>query len=215
MKQNVLLGAPGAGKGTLSQKLMSVLPLKHISTGDLLRQEISNKSQLGCEISEIISKGQLVDDDCVVRLILANTDLNSNTYLFDGFPRTLAQAKLLDEKIFEKKSSLIVYLKADLDFLKKRILNRRTCSGRECGEIYNLVSKPSAIDGICDLCGSILEIRKDDNPTTVNSRFKIFEENIDELLSYYKCSNRLLELDAQSNLDDFVINFKNKSMNCS
>lgn len=198
--QLILLGAPGSGKGTQASRLVSELGYNHISTGDLLRKEIKSGSELGQRVQGIMDAGKLVDDNTVLELLNANCDLSSNAYIFDGFPRNGEQSKLLDEVVIKEASSKAVYFEIDLDMLAARLTNRRTCSG--CGEIYNLLSKAPKKEGVCDLCGSSLTQRKDDNEDTVKTRLQVFKETIEPVLAHYESTGRLARVDASQAPDE-------------
>ena len=156
----VMLGAPGTGKGTAAKMLAKKLNLPHISTGDMFREQIKNETELGKEANEYISKGLLVPDELTIRIVkdrLSQPDTESGVIL-DGFPRTLEQAKELSKIMQEKgkKIDLVPELKIPDEVIIQRIINRATCSNKECGAIYNLKYKPSKVEGICDYCGSKL-----------------------------------------------------------
>lgn len=192
--QLILLGAPGSGKGTQAARLVNELGYNHLSTGDLLRKEIKSGSELGNRVQGIMNAGKLVDDNTVLELLNANCDLTSTAYIFDGFPRNKDQAKALDEVVLKDASNKAVYFEIDLDMLAARLTNRRTCSG--CGEIYNLLSKAPKEEGKCDLCGSSLTQRKDDNEETVKTRLQVFKDTIEPVLAHYESSGRLARVDA-------------------
>ena len=163
--QLILLGAPGSGKGTQAQMLTSKFGFKHVSTGDLLRDEVEKKSELGKKVKSIIDGGNLVDDGTVLELLKANCEIEENVYIFDGFPRNLEQAKLLNNGLLSGSNFLALYFEIDLDILVERIVNRRIAP--KSGEIYNLISKPPKKEGFCDISGEELVHRKDDNEETV------------------------------------------------
>jgi adenylate kinase len=200
MPQLILLGAPGSGKGTQAARLVKELGYNHLSTGDLLRKEIKSGSDLGNKVQGIMNEGKLVDDDTVLELLNANCDLNSNVYIFDGFPRNQEQAKALDSVVLKDAKSKAVYFDIDLELLAARLTNRRTCSG--CGEIYNLLSKAPSKEGICDKCGSELTQRKDDNEETVKTRLQVFKDTIEPVLAHYEESGRLARVDASKAPDE-------------
>jgi adenylate kinase len=193
--QLIFLGAPGSGKGTQAGRLVSEVGYKHLSTGDLLRKEISEKSELGKRVSAILDAGKLVDDATVLELLSLNCKLEASHNIFDGFPRTLEQARSLDEVVLKGAKSLALYFEIDLDLLFDRLVNRRTCGN--CGEIFNLKFKAPAKQGVCDKCGgSDLRQRKDDVAETVKTRLDVFKETVGPVLSYYEGQGRLLRLDA-------------------
>ncbi len=198
--QLILLGAPGSGKGTQAQKIVSEFGFTHISTGDLLRSEIAKQSELGNRVKSIMDSGNLVDDDTVLELLNANCELGSNAYIFDGFPRNLEQAKSLDEVVLKGVKSIALYFEIDLEILVERITNRRIAP--KSGEIYNLISKPPKKDGICDVSGEPLIQRKDDNEETVRNRLGVFKSTIEPVLDYYEKQGALVRLDASKTLED-------------
>jgi len=192
----ILLGAPGSGKGTLANKLAN-LGLIHVSTGDLLRKEISKKSELGKLIGPILISGGLVDDQTMIRLIKANCDTTNNSLIFDGFPRTLEQAKKLDEYIIGKDSAQAIYFKIDVENIVSRITNRRIAL--KSGEIYNLLTRQPKVEGKCDISGEDLIQRPDDNEDVIRNRIKNFNAEIEPILSYYRDTSRLVVVDANLN----------------
>ncbi len=191
----IVLGAPGSGKGTQASRLVDQMGYRHVSTGDLLRAEIKQGSDLGKKVSDIIAKGDLVSDDIVLELLKKNCDVVKNSYIFDGFPRNTVQAKMLEDHLLKGTKKLAVYFKLDLDLLLQRIVNRRSCPS--CGEIYNLQSKKPKKDDTCDKCGAQgLVHRKDDTEGVVKNRLDVFKENNEPLLTYYSGAGVLKELDA-------------------
>lgn len=191
----IILGAPGSGKGTQAAKLVEK-GFKHISTGDLLRSEIAKGSELGQKVSGIISRGDLVDDSTVMALLKANCDVDKVSYIFDGFPRNIAQAEMLEAELLQGRKTLAVYFKIDLGILIDRVVNRRTCGN--CGEIYNLATKAPRVADVCDKCGAkdSLKQRKDDTQEVVSNRLKIFADTVDPMLAFYKSKGALVEIDA-------------------
>lgn len=192
--QLIFLGAPGSGKGTQASRLIKELGYGHLSTGDLLRKEIKEKSYLGQRVKDIMDSGKLVDDKTVLELLSVNCDLKNSCYIFDGFPRNKEQSIALDEFVLKDAKSLAVYFEIDLSLLASRLTNRRTCTN--CGAIFNLISKAPQKEGICDLCGSELMQRKDDNEETVKTRLSVFQDTIEPVLGHYESSNRLCRIDA-------------------
>ena len=198
--QLILLGAPGSGKGTQANNLIKECGYKHLSTGDLLRAEMASGSELGQRVKAVVDAGKLVDDDLVLELLSANCDLEAGHGIFDGFPRNLDQAKALDEKVLRDAKSKAIYFDIDLDLLKDRLVNRRTCKG--CGEIYNLLFKKPVEEEKCDKCGSTdLQQRKDDNEETVKTRLGVFKETVDPILDFYESQGRLVRVDAAGKAD--------------
>ncbi len=185
----IMLGAPGTGKGTIAGILMEKLNIPQVSTGDIFRKHMQEKTELGKLAENYISKGKLVPDDVTIKLIknrLEDDDVK-NGIILDGFPRTVKQAeeldKLLDQK--NKKVDLVINLSTPEDEIVERIVNRRICSNQDCKTVYNLVLNPPKQEGICDKCGSKLIQRKDDKPETVKARFNSYIEQTSPLVEYY------------------------------
>ncbi len=192
--QLILLGAPGSGKGTQAASLVKNFHYEHISTGDLLRKEISEGSDLGKRVQAIMDAGNLVDDNTVLELLSKNCSLEKTSYIFDGFPRNLEQAKALDEVVLKGVSSMAIYFDIDFEVIVERIVNRRTAP--KSGEIYNLLTRPPKVAGICDVSGEELIQRKDDNEETVRNRLRVFKEAIDPVLNYYQSKGVLKRVNA-------------------
>jgi adenylate kinase len=193
----IMIGAPGSGKGTQAQNLIDGYGYKHLSTGDLLRAEISKKSDIGNRVAGVMARGELVTDNLVLELLKSNVDLKKGVYIFDGFPRNIDQAIMLESELLDKVSNLkVIYFKLDLKVLKERIINRRSCSS--CGEIYNLISKKTKNENVCDKCGKIGTIvqRKDDTEAVVDNRLEVFKKTFAPMIDFYKGKNLLVELDA-------------------
>jgi adenylate kinase len=206
--QLILLGAPGSGKGTQAGRLVSELGYNHLSTGDLLRSEISSGSELGNRVQDIMNSGKLVDDSTVLELLQKNCALDSSAYIFDGFPRNIDQAKALDEAVLKDVAFKAIFFEIDLKLLAERLVNRRTCD--DCGEIFNLISRAPQKEGVCDKCnGSNLKQRKDDNEATVKTRLDVFSKAIEPVLSYYEQSGKLCRLDASKSSSEVFSELKN------
>ena len=191
----ILLGAPGCGKGTAGKKIEKTYQIPTISTGDLLRENIKNGTELGKMAKSIMDDGKLVPDNLVVDLIrerLKNSDCK-NGCIFDGFPRTIAQAEMLDELV---KIDKVVLIDVDRQIIKDRILSRRTCSG--CAKIFNTSTYSS---DICDVCGEKLIIRADDNEEAIEKRFDTYENQTKPLIDYYQTKNLLSVVKGQESPD--------------
>jgi adenylate kinase len=196
----IFIGAPGSGKGTQANKFVTERSFKHISTGDLLRAEITKQSVLGLEVKKVMDEGKLVSDELVIRLLQANIDLNSSQYIFDGYPRNLVQAITLDKEVLKGSPSISVYFEIDVARLVERLTNRRTCGN--CGAIYNLISKMPKITGTCDKCGSTnLVQRADDKEDVIKNRLKVFQDTVSPVLKYYQDLGRLIKVDAEQSPD--------------
>lgn len=201
MTHLIFIGAPGSGKGTQAARLVSEKGLKHISTGDLLRSEIAKGSELGKEVKAVMDSGALVSDDLVIRLLQANIDLQKSQYIFDGYPRNIAQAQTLDKEVLKGSPSMAVHFDINLDKLVARLTNRRTC--KDCGAIYNLISKMPKITGVCDKCGSTnLVQRADDKEDVIKNRLQVFQDAITPVLKYYQDLGRLMRVDAEKTEDE-------------
>jgi adenylate kinase len=199
VKHLILIGAPGSGKGTQAAKFVTDKGFKHISTGDLLRNEIAKGTELGKQVKAVLDAGALVSDDLVIKLLQANTNLDSDSYIFDGYPRNLAQAQTLDREVLKDHESLAVYFKIDISKLVQRLTNRRTC--KDCGAIYNLQSQKTAQAGVCDKCkGTNLVHRDDDKEEVIKKRMDVFQQNILPVLEYYQGAERLLTVDAEADM---------------
>lgn len=197
----IFIGAPGSGKGTQANKFVADRNFKHISTGDLLRSEISKMSPLGLEVKKVMDEGKLVSDDLVIRLLQANVNLTASQYIFDGYPRNLAQAQTLDKEVLKGAPSLAVYFEINMTKLVERLTNRRTC--KNCGAIYNLISKKPKVMGVCDQCGGTdLVQRADDKEDVIKNRLTVFQDTIDPVIKYYQDLGRLMKVDAEGSVDE-------------
>lgn len=194
----IMLGAPGSGKGTLAKELSKEYSLVHISTGDIFRENIKNETELGKKANEYISKGQLVPDELTIDLVknrLSQDDVKNGAIL-DGFPRTAHQAEELEKFIKNNNQMDTVAVLLDIpdEDLVKRVVNRVICSNKGCGAIYNTEFRKPKVDGICDICGSKLEKRADDNEKTVRDRLNVYHNNSKEIIEYYNKENVLFTL---------------------
>lgn len=182
----VLMGAQGAGKGTQAQKLSEFLSLPIIATGEILRELGKTDTPIGRKIGALQAAGQLVPDDILAEIVSNRTQCDDcrNGYILDGFPRTLPQARLL-ELIAARQGHKIVVVNIEVprELLLKRLAGRRTC--RNCGRIYNIYFKPTAKEGVCDVCGGELFIRKDDNPESIAQRLSLYDEMTSPLFDYF------------------------------
>ncbi len=196
----IFIGAPGSGKGTQASRFVADKGFKHISTGDLLRNEVAKGSVLGQEVKKVMDSGALVSDDLVIRLLQANIDLAKSQYIFDGYPRNIAQAQTLDKEVLKSAPSTAVYFDIDMGKLVERLTNRRTC--KTCGAIYNLISTKPKITGVCDKCGGTdLVQRADDKEEVISNRLKVFQETVNPVLKYYQDLGRLMRVDAEKSPD--------------
>ena len=189
----ILLGAPGAGKGTQASKISDKYALPHISTGDIFRENIKNQTEIGLLAKSYIDKGQLVPDEVTCKIVenrIAKSDCE-NGYMLDGFPRTIAQAEALDKIT---KIDLVINIEVDFALVMDRLCGRRVC--KDCGESYHI----SRLNGAttCSRCGGELYQRKDDNPETVESRLAVYSEQTAPLIEYYKEKGLLFNVVSDS-----------------
>ena len=208
MKSVIFIAPPAAGKGTQSSRLED-LGYIHISTGDMLREEIASGSKLGMEIKEIIDKGKLVSDELVYELIKNKLDNITKPFILDGYPRTLTQAESLDNLLQELNLNNyeVIYLDLPFEEVLKRALGRLTCS---CGASYNIYYKNLAPkkDGICDKCGESLTKRCDDNEESFKVRFETFINNTKPIKEYYENKNKLHIIDALASNEEITDKIK-------
>ena len=205
----IILGAPGSGKGTQCKWITRDYDVPHISTGDILRKNIADETELGMKAKGFMDKGELVPDDLVIDLLknrLSEEDCKEKGFLLDGFPRTVAQAEALDLYLQENGIEIDKVINLDVpdSEIMSRAINRRTCENPECKEIYNLKDNPPKVDGICDRCGSNLFQRKDDNEETVSNRLKVYHNQTEPLIAYYKEKGKVATVVGQEKLEDTI-----------
>ena len=197
----ILLGAPGSGKGTVAGKLAAEnANLKHVSSGDLLRGAVAKGTDAGKQAKEAMEAGKLVADELIATMIkdvVAETT-GDVTMLLDGFPRNLAQAKILDEMGAPVKSAVLIDVPDEI--IQDRIAGRRTCP--KCKAGYHVKNLPPKVEGICDVCGEKLTIRKDDNPDTVKDRLVVYHQQTEPLIEFYKGKNILKTVDGMTGVDN-------------
>lgn len=189
----VLLGAPGVGKGTYAKLLSERYKIPHISTGDLLREEIKNKTELGKKAKSFYDAGKLVPDELVVELLkkrISQKDAKKG-FLLDGFPRSIAQAEILEKKI---KVDKVLSFEASNATILNRLGGRRTC--RKCSAIFHVKNIPPKKKGICDRCGGELYQRDDEKPETIKVRLETYKRQTEPLINYYKKKGLLVKVDA-------------------
>lgn len=186
----IMLGAPGSGKGTTAKVLAERTNLPHISTGDMFREQIKKSTELGKLANSYISQGNLVPDEVTINIVKDRLGWEDakNGVILDGFPRTIKQAEALASILQEKgkQVDIVPELVVPDQVIIDRILNRATCSNKECGAIYNTKFKPSKVPGVCDKCGSALVTRTDDNEEAIKTRLEVYRENSKDLIAYYK-----------------------------
>ena len=194
----ILLGPPGAGKGTQAKMLVETYGIPQISTGDMLREAVKNQTQLGLEAKKYMDAGQLVPDEVVIGLVkerLGRDDC-AQGFMLDGFPRTVPQAEALDKVLAEMGKAIdhVISIEVPNEELLKRLTGRRTC--RNCGQGYHVIFDPPKQDGVCDKCGGELYQRDDDNEATVANRLKVYEESTKPLINYYQAKGLLRPIDG-------------------
>lgn len=192
----IMLGAPGAGKGTQAKMISEKYGIPHISTGDIFRANIKNGTELGKKAKSYMDQGLLVPDELVVDLVVDRVQKEDckEGYILDGFPRTIPQAEALDAALGEDKIDYALDIEVPDDHIIKRMSGRRACVG--CGATYHLVYNPTKTEGVCDVCGEKLILRDDDKPETVQKRLDVYHEQTQPLIDYYKKAGCLVEMDG-------------------
>ena len=200
----VLLGPPGAGKGTQAKVLSQRLAVAHISTGDIFREEVQKGTVLGREVKACMDKGELVPDEIVVKAIEARLNKGDSPggFILDGFPRTVPQATLLDDLLSKGSEAIdvVMYMETSVDTIIKRLADRRICG--QCGAVYHLKNMPPQRAGICDKCSGELYQRKDDKEETVRRRLKVYKEHVAALIDYYRRQDKLREISGDLDVED-------------
>jgi len=198
MKTIILLGGPGAGKGTIAEGIRTVSPFLHVSTGDMLREAVKNGTVVGKKAEGFMKRGELVPDDVILGIVEERIAKGSKeaAYMFDGFPRTMEQARLLDETLarHSSKVDIVFLLDAPRELLITRLTGRRIC--RKCGQGYHVVNIPPKRPGICDVCGGELYQRADDSEATILNRLDVYTKQTESLISYYERKGVLVRVDS-------------------
>ena len=200
----IMLGAPGAGKGTQAKKIAAKYGIPHISTGDIFRANIKNGTELGKKAKTYMDQGLLVPDELVVDLVVdrVNQDDCENGYVLDGFPRTIPQAEALTEALEKmgQKVDFAIDVNVPDENIVKRMGGRRACM--TCGATYHMVYAPTKKEGICDTCGGELILRDDDKPETVQKRLNVYHDQTQPLIDYYTSQGILRTVDGTVDIDD-------------
>lgn len=200
----IMLGAPGAGKGTQAKMIAAKYGVPHISTGDIFRANIKNGTELGAKAKEYMDKGLLVPDELVVDLVIDRfkADDCAKGYILDGFPRTIPQAEALDKALSAIGDSVDYAINVEVpdENIIERMSGRRACVG--CGATYHIVYNPTKVEGKCDTCGADLILRDDDKPETVKKRLDVYHEQTQPLIDYYTAKNVLHEVDGTKAMED-------------
>ncbi len=200
MGNYVFLGPPGAGKGTMAAMLCDEFKLAHISTGEILREEIRNNSDLGAKAKQYMDAGRLVPDELVAAIVertLSAPAIKDTGFVLDGYPRTLRQAELLEES--KQRNGLVldaaVLLEVSRELLIRRLTARRVCA--QCGAVYNTLFSPPKKEGLCDQCGGPLEQRDDDRPETIEQRLRVYEQQTEPVIRFYDERGLLKRTDGE------------------
>ena len=205
----IMLGAPGTGKGTVASNLSERLNIPQVSTGDIFRKAIAEKTPVGVEAEKYISQGMLVPDEVTIKIVeerLKDSDVQDGLIL-DGFPRTIDQAKALDEmlKNANKSIRLAINLETPEEEIIDRIVSRRICSNQECKAVFNTKLNPPKQEGICDKCGCDLKQRKDDNEETVKNRLETYYKQSAPIVDYYKNKGLLYSSEVSLKINKMAI----------
>lgn len=200
----IMLGAPGAGKGTQAKKIAEVCNVPHISTGDIFRANIKNGTPLGAKAKEYMDKGLLVPDELVCDLVvdrIQQPDCEKG-YILDGFPRTIPQAEALTNALnaIGQKMDYAINVEVPDENIIQRMSGRRACVG--CGATYHVVYNPTKVEGVCDTCGEALILRDDDKPETVKNRLNVYHDQTQPLIDYYTKEGILVEVDGTKTMDE-------------
>jgi adenylate kinase len=200
----ILLGPPGAGKGTQAVFVSQSLGVPHIASGDLFREAQGKGTKLGLLVKSYMEKGELIPDEITVSMVLERSTAPDCKmgYILDGFPRTIGQAKALDKALKEKGDTIdkVVYIKVSDDELLRRLGGRWIC--RDCQAPYHMMESPPKVSGICDRCGGELYQRADDNEETVKNRLSVYSRQTVPLIDYYSDEGKLVEVDGAQGIDD-------------
>ncbi|MCC6057531.1 MAG: adenylate kinase [Desulfurococcaceae archaeon] len=197
----IFIGPPGIGKGTYAKMISQKYGIPHISTGDIFREEIAKGSELGLKVKQYVEKGLLVPDEIVVevvRKVLERPECRKG-FILDGFPRTIEQAKALDDMT---KIDVVFLFEAPVEVIIERVSGRLICP--KCGAIYNISWKPPKTPGICDVCGTPLIRRKDDEPEVVRTRYQVYKQTFAPVIDYYRRKGILVEIDASRDAREVV-----------
>lgn len=206
VKAIILLGAPGAGKGTIAEGIKSASHFIHVSTGDMLREAVKQGTTVGREAEAYMKRGELVPDATIIRIVEERLDRGSkdDAYMFDGFPRTIEQARLLDESLTRRgaRVNFVFQLEAPRELLITRLAGRRVC--RKCGASYHVVNIPPKREGVCDTCGGELYQRADDQEQTILNRLDVYTRQTERLIQYYAAQGNVVSVDSSRQRQETV-----------
>ena len=197
----IMLGAPGAGKGTQAKKIAEKYQIPHISTGDIFRANIKGGTELGMKAKTFMDQGMLVPDEITIGMLMDRIGHCINGYVLDGFPRTIPQAESLTKALAERGEKVDYAINVDVpdENIINRMSGRRACLG--CGATYHITFNPPVKEGICDTCGQELVLRDDDKPETVKKRLDVYHQQTQPLIDYYKNAEVLAEVDGTQPMD--------------
>ena len=200
----IMLGAPGAGKGTQAKRIAAKYGIPHISTGDIFRANLKNETELGKKAKEYMDQGLLVPDELTLELVMDRftQDDCKNGYVLDGFPRTIPQAEALTKALADKQDAVDYAVNVDVpdEAIVSRMSGRRACLN--CGGTYHVEFNPTKVEGVCDACGGQLVLRDDDKPETVLKRLSVYHEQTQPLIDYYNGQNILREVDGTQDMEE-------------
>ncbi|MBR3840283.1 MAG: adenylate kinase [Erysipelotrichales bacterium] len=200
----IIIGAPGAGKGTMSEEIINKYNIPHISTGDMFRDQIARQTELGLKAKEYIERGELVPDSITISFVkerLLQDDCKTS-YLLDGFPRSEAQAEVFAQMLENKELGLdaVIYLEVDFSKLIERVTGRRIC--RNCKSVYHTVFSPSKVEGVCDKCGGELYQRPDDTEESLKQRLEAYNEETMPVIKYFEKLGYVKKIDASQDIEN-------------
>lgn len=202
----ILLGPPGAGKGTQAKRVIEEFDIPHISTGDIFRKNIKEKTELGQKVEGLLAEGKLVPDELTIEIVWDRLDQEDckNGFLLDGFPRTIPQAEALDEGLAKRglKLDRVLNIDVDKDSLVKRLSGRRVCPN--CGASYHIDNKPPKVEGICDVCQTPVIQREDDKEQTVLDRIKVYDSQTKPLVDFYNKQDLVFTVDGTLPIDEIT-----------
>ena len=202
----ILLGPPGAGKGTQAKRVIEEFDIPHISTGDIFRKNIKEKTELGQKVEGLLAEGKLVPDELTIEIVWERLDQEDckNGFLLDGFPRTIPQAEALDEGLAKRglKLDRVLNIDVDKDSLVKRLSGRRVCPN--CGASYHIDNNPPKVEGICDVCQTPVIQREDDKEETVLDRIKVYDSQTKPLVDFYNKQDLVFTVDGTLPIDEIT-----------
>ena len=211
----LLLGPPGGGKGTQSKYLIKYYTIPQISTGDILRRNINDKTSLGKKAQHFMNTGELVPDEIIMDMIKKRLDSDDckQGFILDGFPRTIPQAEGLDKLLLEMKQNLdhVLVMNVPDNLIIERLSNRRSC--KSCGQVFNLLFEPPSTTDTCDYCGGDLYLRSDDNPKTIKQRLSVYRDQTKPVINHYETQHLTKIIKASGTIDEIKLEILNNLSN--